>query len=107
MRNQHVAKELARSQELNQYFESSSTAVEQVGKLLLAGRVGEESLQIIERHVRIGTARQESTQPATKLCRGSRVERGGEMGQVTAAPFGVANAPGLQQTSGFIRGFEA
>ena len=59
---EQVAEHLAGAEELEQDLEGAGAVVEQGGELRRAGGAGEVALEIVQRHVRVGTARQDAGQ---------------------------------------------
>ena len=60
--HQKIAEELAGAQELQERFQTAAARLEQTRQLLGAGRIGQETLKVVEGHVRVGTARQQAAE---------------------------------------------
>ncbi len=71
-----------------------------------AAGVGEKALEVVQRHVGIRAARQETAKWVTQLGQRLGAERRCEMFYVAIAAFDVAQAPGSQQGTSFGRGFQ-
>src|SRR6202011_5703939 len=65
--NEQIAEELAGAQKLDERLQRLGPAFQEQRKLLRAGRVGQEPLQAVEGHVRIGRARQQTVERVAQL----------------------------------------
>ncbi len=94
---EQVAEQLTGAEQEQEDFEDARPVLQQHGYLSDAGRVGEEAFEIVQRHVRIGTARQQSAKRRTDFAQGVEGHGAGQAGQVAPAALGVAQVPGVQQ----------
>src|SRR5256714_55356 len=88
-------------------FQGFCPAFEQDGQLSGATGVCQVALQIVERHVRIGTARQDATKGMTQLAERLDADDAGQVLQVALAALEVAEMPMLQHAAGPFRGLQA
>ena len=100
LKNWLVLKSCSRISRLRARFSSSC------GSCCGPGGVGQEPLQVVEGHVRIGTARQQTAERMAQLAQGLDTDGGGEMAEVSPGTLGVAHAPEVQQAAGVVERFE-
>ena len=94
---EQIAERLAGAEQVQKDFQHAGAILQQDGELLDGGGVGEEAFEVVQRHVRIGTARQQPAQRRTEVAQAVERQRVGQAGQIAPAAFGIAQVPGVQQ----------
>ena len=99
---EQVAERLADAEQLQQDFQGAGAVFEQQRQQLGAGRLGEEALQVVQRHVGVGAARQQPAEGRAEVAQAVGRQGGGDARQVAAAALGVAQVAADQQGAGAV-----
>src|SRR5262249_45997229 len=68
--DEEVAERLAGAEQLQKDLEGAGAALQKVGNAVAGRRVGQEALKVVERHIRIGAARQEASEWSAQFTEG-------------------------------------
>ncbi len=104
--DQEIAEKLAGTEKLQQRFERSGPAFEQHVQLGRRGGVGEETFEIVERHIGVGAARQNTAQRRAKVAERWHADGRRHAAQVGQAAGRVAETPRRQERLGLLRRFQ-
>ena len=94
---QEVAEILARAQQLDKDFQSACPPLQERRQMLGADGLSEETFEVIEGHVGIGTIRQQPVKKRRQLAQAVLADGLGQMGQIAPATLLIAHTPGGQE----------
>jgi hypothetical protein len=75
---QQIAKCLTGAEQVQEDFQNASAALQQDGHLCGGGGIGKEAFEVVQRHVRIGTARQQTSQRRAEIAQTVQRQRFGQ-----------------------------
>ena len=103
---EQVAERLADAEQLQEDLQGAAAVIEQQRQPVGAAGLGEEALQVVQRHVRVGAARQQAGEGRPEVAHPVRRQGGRDAGQVAPAALGVAQVAAAQQGAGGVGGFQ-
>ena len=102
--DERVGEELAGAQQVQQRLQPAGAVFEEGGHLLGDAGPGEEALQVVQRHVRVGGARQQARKRREQLGDPPRPGVLAQPAEVAVAALEVGEPPALEKGAGGVEG---